>query len=256
MNFSMQCPDLFNEWGDFHLRQGELPSAALLCAGVDEAGRGPLAGPVCAAAVILPPSYRNEEITDSKKLSSDKREELYRLITKDALGYAVAFFSAAQIDEHNIRQATRMVMASAAQMLALVLEDRGWNGQLHFKVDGNVPMATKLSQETIIRGDQTELAISAASILAKVTRDYAMMEADKLFPGYGFAQHKGYPTAYHKLMVKKLGPCPIHRLTFQGVREFAPHPATKEKMEKIAGRTEDSNEREQMELFREKASYT
>ncbi len=219
-----------------------------LIAGVDEAGRGPLAGPLSAAAVVLTPGYSHPEITDSKKLSPAKREELFQVIRREAIGYAVCFYSAAQIDQFNIRQATRLAMAHAAEALVQALKQQGWSGEIHFLVDGNVPMATKLSQETIIKGDLKEQAISAASIVAKVLRDQAMDEAEKLYPGYGFSMHKGYPTAVHKQKIIELGPSPLHRLTFRGVKEFVPAKTTESVAPSIKVASKMDTKKEQIRL--------
>lgn len=179
---------------------------SLIC-GVDEAGRGPLAGPVCAAAVILPPDLELEGLNDSKKLSEKRREALYPLICEQALAYGIAFASEQEIDELNILQATFLAMRRAV-------------GQLGRKpglalVDGNrEPDFGDIPVRTIIKGDSRSANIAAASILAKVTRDRFMLEQDAVYPQYGFAVHKGYGTQKHYAALHEFGPCPIHRRSF------------------------------------------
>lgn len=179
---------------------------SLIC-GVDEAGRGPLAGPVCAAAVILPPDLELEGLNDSKKLSEKRREALYPLICEQALAYGIAFASEQEIDEFNILQATFLAMRRAV-------------GQLGLKpdlalVDGNrEPDFGDIPVRTIIKGDSRSANIAAASILAKVTRDRFMLEQDAVYPQYGFAVHKGYGTQKHYAALREFGPCPIHRRSF------------------------------------------
>lgn len=179
---------------------------SLIC-GVDEAGRGPLAGPVCAAAVILPPDLELEGLNDSKKLSEKRREALYPLICEQALAYGIAFASEQEIDELNILQATFLAMRRAV-------------GQLGLKpdlalVDGNrEPDFGDIPVRTIIKGDSRSANIAAASILAKVTRDRFMLEQDTVYPQYGFAVHKGYGTQKHYAALREFGPCPIHRRSF------------------------------------------
>ena len=179
---------------------------SLIC-GVDEAGRGPLAGPVCAAAVILPPDLELEGLNDSKKLSEKRREALYPLICEQALAYGIAFASEQEIDEINILQATFLAMRRAV-------------GQLGLKpdlalVDGNrEPDFGDIPVRTIIKGDSRSANIAAASILAKVTRDRFMLEQDAVYPQYGFAVHKGYGTQKHYAALHEFGPCPIHRRSF------------------------------------------
>ncbi len=179
---------------------------SLIC-GVDEAGRGPLAGPVCAAAVILPPDLELEGLNDSKKLSEKRREALYPLICEQALAYGIAFASEQEIDELNILQATFLAMRRAV-------------GQLGLKpdlalVDGNrEPDFGDIPVRTIIKGDSRSANIAAASILAKVTRDRFMLEQDVVYPQYGFAVHKGYGTQKHYAALREFGPCPIHRRSF------------------------------------------
>lgn len=181
-------------------------SYRLVC-GVDEAGRGPLAGPVCAAAVILPPDLEIEGLNDSKKLTDKRRRALYDVITDQAIAYGVAFASEQEIDEINILQATFLAMRRAVEQLArkpdLAL------------VDGNrEPDFGAIPIKTIIKGDSLSASIAAASILAKVTRDRYMEEQDKIYPQYGFALHKGYGTQAHYAALREFGACPLHRRTF------------------------------------------
>lgn len=174
--------------------------------GIDEAGRGPLCGPVVAAAVILPDEYNILYINDSKKLSETKREEVYKEIDKYAVAYGVGIVSPERIDEINILQATYEAMRTAIHKLS-VKPDILLNDAV------TIPMVD-IKQVPIIKGDAKSQSIAAASIVAKVTRDHLMEEYDKLYPEYGFAIHKGYGTAAHIKAIKEYGPCPIHRRTF------------------------------------------
>ena len=175
--------------------------------GIDEAGRGPLAGPVFAAAVILPVGLEIEGLNDSKKLSEKKRESLFDVIISTASAYSVAYADHAEIDEINILNATFLAMTRAVNGLKIPAD--------FALVDGNrVPKGLSVPCETIVKGDGISASIAAASILAKVSRDRVMKKADEIYPEYMFAKHKGYPTALHRELVNKYGPCPIHRLTF------------------------------------------
>lgn len=177
----------------------------LVC-GIDEAGRGPLAGPVCAAAVILPPDCRIEGLNDSKKLTDKRRRELYDVIVENAVAYGIAFASHQEIDEINILQATFLAMRRAMDQLR-VRPDIAL-------IDGNRETDFGLPVHTIVKGDSLSANIAAASILAKVTRDRFMLEMDEKYPQYGFATHKGYGTRAHYAALREFGPCPIHRRTF------------------------------------------
>lgn len=182
----------------------ELPFE-LIC-GVDEAGRGPLAGPVCAAAVILPKGLVIPGLNDSKKLSDKRRRELFPIIQQEAVSFGIAFASQEEIDEINILQATFLAMRRAMEQL---------NPQPEFAlIDGNRETDFGVPCKTVIKGDSLSANIAAASVLAKVTRDNWMMEAAEKYPGYGFEIHKGYGTKAHYAALEKLGPCPIHRRTF------------------------------------------
>lgn len=174
--------------------------------GVDEAGRGPLAGPVCAAAVILPQGLVIEGLNDSKKLSEKKREQLYDKVTENALAWSVAFASEAEIDEINILQATFLAMKRAVEGLPVKAD--------YALIDGNRMPPLDINGETVIKGDSLSMSIAAASIIAKVTRDRLMLEIDKEYPQYLFSQHKGYGTALHYEMLEKHGISPVHRRSF------------------------------------------
>jgi ribonuclease HII len=178
----------------------------LTICGVDEAGRGPLAGPVCAAAVILPPNLEIQGLTDSKKLSDKRRRDLYPVIMEQAVAYGIGFASHEEIDEINILQATFLAMERAMAQLQ-VRPDLAL-------IDGNRQKAFGLPVETVVKGDSLSASIAAASVLAKVTRDDVMIELAQQYPGYGFEIHKGYGTKAHYEALAKLGPSPVHRMTF------------------------------------------
>lgn len=177
----------------------------LIC-GVDEAGRGPLAGPVCAAAVILPEHLQIPGLTDSKKLTDKKRRELFPIIQEQALAYGIGLASEQEIDEINILQATFLAMRRALDQLSVRPEIA--------LIDGNRETDFGLPVKTVVRGDSLSANIAAASILAKVTRDNLMVELAKEYPEYGFEIHKGYGTMAHYEALRTYGPCPIHRKTF------------------------------------------
>ena len=184
-----------------------------MIAGVDEAGRGPLAGPVVAAAVVLGANPSLEGLKDSKKLSEKKREQLFDRIQEAAVSYAIAIVDRETIDRINILQATLSAMQQAVLQLSVKPD--------HVCIDGNQsPQLPGYSVETIIKGDDKVLAISAASVLAKVTRDRLMQEYDQQYPGYGFAKHKGYGTQVHRLAIEQLGPCAIHRRSFAPISTY------------------------------------
>ncbi len=186
-------------------------SATLIC-GVDEAGRGPLAGSVVAAAVILNPEKPIAGLADSKKLSAAARERLAPQIREHALAWAIGEATAAEIDEINILQATFLAMRRAVTGLTI--------SPAHALIDGNrVPAGLPCSAEAIVKGDAKEPAISAASILAKTYRDAQLLVLDRLYPQYGFARHRGYPTAAHLEALQLHGPSPVHRRTFGPVAQ-------------------------------------
>jgi ribonuclease HII len=181
-------------------------------AGVDEAGRGPLAGPVAVAAVILDPARRLDGLGDSKVLTETRREALFPLIQSQSLAWSIVLVHADEIDRLNILQATMAGMRRAVAALATTPS--------RVLVDGNrVPPGLGIETEAIVKGDAKIAAISAASILAKVARDRWMQDLDAAHPEYGFAAHKGYPTPEHLEALRRLGPCPAHRRSFAPVRE-------------------------------------
>lgn len=182
----------------------------MLIAGVDEVGRGPLAGDVVAAAVILDISRPIEGLADSKALSEKKRERLFEEIQINALSFCIARANVQEIDSLNILQASLLAMRRAVEGLHVQPD--------HVLVDGNRLPQWRYTAEAVVQGDSKIEAIGAASILAKVTRDREMVELDATYPGYGFAAHKGYPTKQHMAALKALGICPIHRCSFAPVK--------------------------------------
>lgn len=192
---------------DFSLENIARNNGYKFVCGVDEAGRGPLAGPVCAAAVILPQDCVIDGLNDSKKLSEKKREALFDIIIEKAVAYSIAYGTLEEIEEYNILEATYIAMNRAI---------KGLNVDADFAlIDGNrVPKGITIPCETIVKGDSKSFSIAAASILAKVTRDRLMLEYDKKYPQYLFAQHKGYGTKAHYEAIKQHGVCEIHRLSF------------------------------------------
>jgi len=181
-------------------------------AGVDEAGRGPLAGPVVAAAVILPEGFRHALVDDSKKLTAERREEIYAALTASpAICWAVAVVEHDEIDRFNILRASHEAMRRAVQALGTLPQ--------HALIDGLPVRPFPVPHTAIVQGDGQSKSIAAASILAKVTRDRIMIRLDAEYPAYGFAQHKGYPTRLHLERLKLHGPCPIHRKTFLPVAQ-------------------------------------
>ncbi len=192
-----------NMWA---IENGYYEKGIVTICGVDEAGRGPLAGPVCAAAVILPANLEIPGLTDSKKLTDKKRRELMPIIKEQAIAYGIAFASHEEIDEINILQATFLAMERALSQLT-VKPDLSL-------IDGNRQKDFGLPVETVIKGDSLSANIAAASVLAKVTRDDYMLEMAQQYPQYGFDIHKGYGTKAHYEALSKHGPSPIHRMTF------------------------------------------
>jgi ribonuclease HII len=180
-------------------------------AGIDEAGRGALAGPVVAAAVILPPGLDIPGVTDSKLLSPFRRDELFDIIIERALSVGVGFGDHLLVDRINILQATLEAMKAAVRQLSPPPD--------YLLIDGISKVPLAIHQQTIKKGDSASLSIAAASIIAKVSRDRLMIEYEHEFPGYGFAGHKGYGCAAHLEAIARIGPCAIHRKTFRGVRE-------------------------------------
>lgn len=176
--------------------------------GVDEAGRGPLAGPVCAAAVILPPDTVIEGVNDSKKLSEKKREALFDVIKAEAVSYSVAYADVEEIEALNILNATMLAMKRAIEGLDIQAD--------YAMIDGNRPPNLAIDSECIIKGDAKSMSIACASILAKVSRDRLLYQYAKEYPQYQFDKHKGYGTKAHVEAIKQYGPCPYHRMSFLG----------------------------------------
>lgn len=185
--------------------EAHLKGYSVVC-GIDEAGRGPLAGPVCAAAVILPDGCIIDGLDDSKKLSEKKREALFDEITQKAVAYSIATADEKEIDEINILQATFLAMRRAFDGLGIAPD--------FALVDGNRDPGLPVETQTVVKGDSLSASIAAASILAKVTRDRFMLEKDAEYPEYCFAKHKGYGTKLHYEALEKYGPCEIHRMSF------------------------------------------
>ena len=190
----------------WEIEQRHFDAGVELICGVDEAGRGPLAGPVCAAAVILPKGLLIPGLDDSKKLTDKRRRELFPIIKEQAVAYAIALVDHAVIDEINILQATYRAMGEAIAQLSVRPE--------LVLVDGNRAADFGVPVETVVHGDSLSASIAAASILAKVTRDDVMLEMAERYPGYGFEIHKGYGTKAHYAALRELDACPIHRMTF------------------------------------------
>lgn len=192
---------------DYEFEKAAVNSGFSCICGVDEAGRGPLAGPVCAAAVILPDGAVIEGLDDSKKLTEKKRERLYDIIKETAVAYSVAYGTLEEIETVNILEATYLAMNRAIEGLSVKPD--------FALIDGNrVPRGIKIPCETIVKGDSKSMSVAAASVLAKVTRDRLMLEYDKKYPEYNFKKHKGYGTKEHTELIKQYGPCEIHRLSF------------------------------------------
>lgn len=180
-------------------------------AGVDEAGRGPLAGPVVSAAVILPDAFPVTGVNDSKKLTPKQRNVLYRKIYDHALSIGIGIVDAAEIDRINILQAALLSMAISVENLSPSPD--------FLLIDGKFPISSDIPQEAVPHGDALSISVAAASVVAKVTRDRLMERYHEEYPVFGFSRHKGYPTRAHKDAIRKFGCCPIHRRSFRGVRE-------------------------------------
>ena len=191
---------------DFSLEEALLNEGFTCVCGVDEAGRGPLSGPVVAAACILPFGCDIEGLDDSKKLTEKKREKLFDKIKEKAIAYSIASASPSEIDELNILNATMLAMRRAVAGLSVKAD--------FALIDGNVSRGFDIPTSTVIKGDAISASIAAASILAKVTRDRICLEDDKKYPEYAFAKHKGYSTALHMQILREIGPSPIHRRSF------------------------------------------
>jgi ribonuclease HII len=193
------------------LEEAARTRGALRIAGVDEVGRGPLFGPVVAAAVILAPGYRFNGLTDSKKLTAKKRNELDVEIRANALCWAIAEVDAETIDRINIRQASLMAMRRAVGQLALSPD--------YLLIDGRDTIDCECRQQAVVYGDAISFSVAAASVLAKVYRDRLLVELDREYPGYGLAQHKGYGCPAHLAALQRLGPTPLHRKSFRPVAQ-------------------------------------
>ncbi len=191
---------------DFSLEEAVMNEGYRIVCGIDEAGRGPLSGPVVAAACVLSPNTDIPGLNDSKKLSPKKRDQLYDLIKEHALDYGIGYASPAEIDEINILNATMLAMRRAIANMTTPPD--------FALVDGNCTRDFPIPAKAIVKGDALSCSISAASILAKVTRDRLCLEDEKNYPQYGFAKHKGYGTAAHIAALREYGPTPIHRRTF------------------------------------------
>ncbi|MDR3772730.1 MAG: ribonuclease HII [Terracidiphilus sp.] len=195
------------------LEEAARSRGAMRIAGIDEVGRGPLFGPVVAAAVILPKGCHLPGLTDSKKLSEKKRNELDREIRANAVAWAIAAVDAGTIDRINIRRASLEAMRRAVQQLALSPD--------FLLIDGRDTIDWNCSQQAVIKGDATSFSIAAASVLAKVHRDRLLVELDAQYPGYGLARHKGYGSPEHLEALARLGPTPLHRKTFRPISQSA-----------------------------------
>jgi ribonuclease HII len=198
---------------NFALEKAARSNGALRIAGLDEVGRGPLFGPVVAAAVILPESCRFRGLTDSKLLNENQRNELEPQIRVKAIAWAIAAVDAETIDRINIRQASLLAMRLAVEQLALSPD--------YLLIDGRDQIDWPCPQQSVIQGDSTSLSIAAASVIAKVYRDRMLVEFDSQFPGYGLASHKGYGTREHLVALERLGPTPLHRRSFSPVAQTA-----------------------------------
>jgi ribonuclease HII len=195
----------------FAIERSLLSQGYTIVAGTDEAGRGPLAGPVVAACVILPPHCEYQQFQDSKKLSAKAREELAQRLVALEAQIGVGIVSAAEIDRLNILQASLLAMKKAVEKLSCLPD--------FLLVDGKFTVPMAVAQKAYVKGDSRSASISAASIVAKVTRDAIMAQYHLEYPQYNFARHKGYPTAEHRRIIREIGPCPIHRQSFKPVRD-------------------------------------
>ncbi len=178
--------------------------------GLDEAGRGPMAGPLVVGAVVFEKGYGNDLINDSKQLTEKKREELYDIIIKDAKAWCVKIIDVDEVDHLNVYRASQKGMLDAIDELDVKVD---------YALSDAMPLGDKIEHKAIVKGDSKSISIAAASILAKVTRDRLMYQYDSMYPQYNFKKHKGYPTKEHKELLKKYGPCPIHRKSFKPVQE-------------------------------------
>jgi len=191
---------------DYSIEKSVVDEGFQLICGVDEAGRGPLAGPVYAAAVILPIGLVIEGLNDSKKITAKKREQLFDVIISEAIAYSIAFSTVDEIEELNILNASQLAMRRAVQNLGVKAD--------YALIDGNIARGFEIPCKTVIKGDSLSLSIAAASILAKVSRDRYCMKMHEKYPQYHFDKHKGYGTKMHYEAIKSFGPCPEHRRSF------------------------------------------
>lgn len=212
--FEMNTLELFadSEVSTLHFEEQARRNGFHAVAGIDEAGRGPLAGPVVAAAVILPQGFELPGLTDSKQLTEKQRDRFYPLIGAQARAVGIGVATTVEIDRINILQATLLAMQRAIERLSETPD--------HLLIDGITPLPVKISQQTLKKGDSRSLSIAAASVVAKVVRDRIMLSLDRQHPGYGFARHKGYGTVQHRQAIAELGPCRHHRASFAGVKEY------------------------------------
>lgn len=213
---TLPLPAVKNPADTFAIERGLMARGIRPVAGVDEAGRGPLAGPVVAACVILPPDCEYRIFRDSKITSEKERELLFQILHENGAVFGLGLASAQEIDRINILQASLLAMKRAALSCAKK------NGALPacLLVDGTFPMPLNVAQQTLVRGESRSAAIAAASILAKVHRDRLMAELHEKYPRYGWLQNKGYPTRAHRDAIARFGPCPEHRMSFRGVQDF------------------------------------
>lgn len=210
------CPAISTDIDTFHFERTLAASGYGCVAGVDEAGRGPLAGPVVAGCVVVPPDCAYHRFKDSKKLSATARQVLFAELHECGAGIGFAVVSPQEIDQVNILQASLLAMARAVAQLA----GRLAAGPDYLLVDGTFTAPVSLPQKALVKGESKSASIAAASIIAKVIRDRLMEKYHPQFPEYNFLQNKGYPTADHRRAIERFGPCAIHRRTFKGVREF------------------------------------
>ncbi len=221
MSFARQCPPASSRIfplppeDTFSLERLLYQRGYTAVAGLDEAGRGPLAGPVLAACVILPPDCEYALFKDSKQLSAKRREDLFELLYQNGAVIGVGSANPREIEQLNILQASLLAMRRA--MEECMVKGRAPD---YLLVDGKAKIPVALGQQSLIKGESKSASIASASIIAKVQRDHLMLEAHRQYPEYGFDRHQGYPTLAHKQAIKRHGPCPLHRRTFRGVREF------------------------------------
>jgi ribonuclease HII len=216
-SFPLFAPASASPGDTFHFERQLLRQGTTLVAGIDEAGRGPLAGPVVAACVVLPPECEYQIFQDSKKLTAPQREHLFAILHTNGALIGIGQAEPREIETVNILQATLLAMRRAVAACTTANNGKGPN---YLLVDGRSQVPLSVPQLTLIKGESKSASIAAASIIAKVTRDRLMAEAHVHYPQYGFLQHQGYPTKAHRRAIAQHGPCPLHRRTFRGVTEF------------------------------------